>query len=317
LKLNTVDPAQQPPPPSDPFSLKAPLGAPLTNSGTAGATPSPTGAGTYLVTVNGLICGQPTADSIVGGIGDPDGRGDEAYAAAYVRRFDRTTFQLLESTVRQTIPYGDISNFGASRLQGGTQTSTGGIRAKDSIPSNLSVARQSPAQESSFPWRIWEGQLTGADALLITPTVWEYDGGSSVFQEWVRSQGVLNNTILMDASVRGRVAGQVLGPIEVGATVPTFQNLLSQIINGRQDRPVGLRPSGSGTQLPNLTLVLTREIIDAALSSSWATVQLPVVPGLQLTIPKPGILVLNFVDTPAGPSAAAYTMILQAERVGN
>jgi hypothetical protein len=42
-----------------------------------------------------------------------------------------------------------------------------------------------------------------------------------------------------------------------------------------------------------------------------------VVPGLQLTIPKPGILVLNFVDTPAGPSAAAYTMILQVERVGN
>jgi hypothetical protein len=109
----------------------------------------------------------------------------------------------------------------------------------------------------------------------------------------------------------------VLGPIEIGATVPTFQNLLSQIINGRQDRPVGLRPSGSGTQLPNLTLVLTREILDAALSSSWATVPLPVVPGLQLTIPTPGTLVLNFVDTPAGPSAAAYTMILQVERVGN
>ena len=240
------------------------------------------------------------------------------YAAAYVRRFDRTSFQLLENTVRQTLPYGDITNYGTSRLQAGSQTPTGGIRAGDRIPANLTVARTFPAQESSFPWKVWEGRLTnGADALLVSPSVWEYDGGSMVLQEWVQSQSVLNSTIFMDAGVQNRVASQVLGPLEVGATVPTFPRLPQLIVDGRQDRPVGLRPLGSGTVLPNITVVLTREIIEQALASQWVRVQLPVVPGVVLDIPKPGIIVLNFSDAPTGRGSAAYSLILQVEKLSD
>ena len=283
----------------------------------AGSTPA-IRSGTYLVSITGLICGQPTKDSPAPGI-DPDGKGDEVYAAAYVRRFNRKSFEMLEMTVRQTIPYGDVTNYGTSRLQGGTQTATGGMRSGDWLPGPGSVARTFPAQESAFPFRVWQGQLTDeADALLISPMVWEHDGGTSIFQQWVQSQSVLNNTILMNTSVQARAASRTFGTLEVGAIDPQTPDLLSLIINGRQDGPVGVRQVGNSYTIPNITVVLTREMIEQTLSSQWALVMPSVVPGQMLTIPKPGILVVNFSDVmaPNAPSKSSYTLILQVERVG-
>jgi hypothetical protein len=225
---------------------------------------------------------------------------------------------MLEMTVRQTIPYGDVTNYGASRLQAGTQTPTGGVRAGDWVPGPSSVARTFPAQESAFPFRVWQGQLTdGADALLISPMVWEHDGGSSIFQQWVQSQSVLNNTILMNAAVQARAGSRTFGTLEVGAIDPQTPDLLSLIVNGRQDGPIGVRQIGNSYTIPNITVVLTREIIEQALSSQWATVMPSVVPGQMLTIPKAGILVVNFADVMApNLPRASYTLILQVEKVG-
>ena len=270
------------------------------------------------MTINGVICGQPTKDSPFPGV-DPDGKGDEIYAAAYVRRFDRTSFELRELTVRQTIPYGDISNYGTSRLQGGTQTPTGGVRSGDAVPGVLNVARVYPAQESAFPFRVWQGQLTDAsDALLISPLIWEHDGGSGIFQQWVQTQGVLNNTIFMEPAVQTRAGSRTLGSLEVGVIDPLTQDLLGLIINGRQDGPIGTRQLDRSTfVIPNITIVLTREIIEQALSSQWAKALPTVVPGQLLTIPKPGILVINFSNPAVEYTpASSYTLILQVEKIG-
>ncbi len=140
-----------------------------------------------------------------------------------MRRFDRATFQLLESTVRQTLPYGDITGNSASRLQGGSQTPTGGVAKGDWIPGNLSASRLYPAQDNAFPFRVWEGRLTDdADVLVIAPTVWEYDGGTGVLQQWAQSQSVLNGTILQDANVQARINTKAFGVMQVGVTSPTF-----------------------------------------------------------------------------------------------
>ena len=73
-------------------------------------------------------------------------------------------------TVRQTIPYGDVTNYGASRLQGGTQTPTAAFAPATGFRAPGTVARTFPAQESAFPFRVWQGQLTDAtDALLDFP----------------------------------------------------------------------------------------------------------------------------------------------------
>jgi hypothetical protein len=285
------------------------------------------------VSIAGIICGQPTKDSPAPGI-DPDGRGDEVYAAAYVRRFDRASAELLEATVRQTHPYGDVGPDGGqtevtgkpgSRWQGGSQTPTGGVRAGDWVPLTLSVARTSPAKEAAFPFKVWQGQLTdAADVLLISPVIWEYDGTSGIFQRWVQQQWQLNNSILMNPTVQGRAGSRTFGTLEAGVIDPQMPDLLNTIINGRQDRPIGLRsivgsgyPYSTSLTLPNVTLVLTREIIEQALSSQWVKVQPSVVPGQMLSIPKPGILVVNFTDMGPGLPAASYTLILQVEKVGS
>lgn len=273
--------------------------------------------GVYLVTVTGLVCLEPTADTSSTGIfafGDPDGRGDEIRAGAYVRRFDRKTHQLLEYYSRQTLPYGDITVDGLTRLQAGTQTSAGGIRAGDRIPTNLSVARVNPAQDTSFPWRVWEGRLTdGIDVLLVSPSVWEFDGGNGRFDNWVQSQTLLK-TIFTEPAVQSRIASGVLGPVEVGV-------LPNPSVNALTDSPIGRRRVESGgSVIPNVTIVLTREIVEKALSSAWATIQLPVAPGVMLDIPKPGIIVLNFTDPPGdltNPTPASYTMFLQVEKLSN
>ncbi len=74
---------------------------------------------------------------------------------------------------------------------------------------------------------------------------------------------------------------------------------------------------GSGTVVPNMTLVLTREIIEQALAAQWAPIQTTVVPGQTISIPKPGIIILNFVDQqiPNRPTPA-YSLILQVEKTG-
>ena len=315
-----------------PFVVSAPGGRtlpsipvtqpPPANTPPAGGASSVAPSATYLVSLAGVIAGQPTADTIVTGglinVGDPDGRGDEIYAAAYVRRFDRATFQLLESTVRQTLPYGDITGNSASRLQGGSQTPTGGVAKGDWIPGNLSVSRLYPAQDTAFPFRVWEGRLTdNADVLVIAPTVWEYDGGTGVLQQWAQSQSVLNGTILQDANVQARINTKAFGVMQVGVTSPTFPNPLQTLVDGRQDRPLGVATMGSGTVVPNMTLVLTREIIEQALAAQWAPIQTTVVPGQTITIPKPGIIIMNFVDQqiPSRPTPA-YSLILQVEKTG-
>ena len=63
-------------------------------------------------------------------------------AAAYMRRFNRTSTELLEHTVRQTIPYGDVTNCGTSRLPAGTQTPTGGVRAGDRNLGHVQASRE-------------------------------------------------------------------------------------------------------------------------------------------------------------------------------
>jgi len=292
-----------------------PLAPPvMTATGTApGSAPSGSAnSGVYLVTVTGIICALPTGDTTMTGliqVGDPDGRGDEVQAGAYIRRFDRVTQQLLEYGDRRSIPYGDITA-GTGRLQAGTQTPTGGVRHGDWIPPSFSVSRASAAQDLAIPWKVWEGRLTdGVDVLAISPNVWEWDGVQDFYTRWVNAQHLLDQTILADQGVQNRIANQSLAPIEVGA--------VSYL--GLGDRPIGLRRTGNGPVVPNLMIVLTREIIERALSvSAWAPTQIPVT-GVPLAIPKPGILVLNFVEVPGDALSmpASYSLILQVEKLSN
>jgi hypothetical protein len=305
---------------------------------------APKASARYLVTVTGLRTGYTTKDGI--GLIDVDGKGDEIMAAAFVRRYDRSTAQPLETTSLQTEVYGDVHGYGNERVQAGRLTSTGGITDGDAIPGDASVARAMAAQQSVFPWKLWEGTLTeGTDAVVISPSIWEFDGNPVDFHAWNQNQQQLSKTIFLAAKLQEQIDARRFEPLVLGANeTPTnrFDGTMGFLLEGgigavmglpplvsilgrQRDRPIGLVASGqNATALPNTTVVLTREIIEAALATPPRGVVNPM-PFIIVPMVKPGLMVINFEDrtlastnTPVDmlfDRKAFYSMILQVERV--
>jgi len=323
-------------------------------------------SGRYLVTVTGLRAYQASQD-------DPlsrDGRGDEVYAAAAVRRYDQRTGNVAESSIRKTMSYGDSGSF-PQRIQAGSGSGTGGIQDGDPIPAGPMIAsRAQPAQDMRFPWRLWEGTLTdGVDALIITPSIWEQDGGytptnfeawrgdgTGFYVQWTQQQQALNSSLFGSPSVQQQITQRTFGTVVTGAagvngnsglginvrnftdlTLLSFGIPVANLLAGSADRAIGILPNVTGpnadqTMLPIQAVVLTREIIEAALAQPpLGTIPSPVALNVGLfnsnaaaTIgqiaPKPGILVLHFQDGllpnilgVARP--AIYQMFIQVERI--
>jgi hypothetical protein len=97
-----------------------------------------------------------------------------------------------------------------------------------------------------------------------------------------------------------------------------------RFIKGDADRPIGVIPAGiadSGMALPNKMVVLTREIIEAALTPFGpGNVPVPVAPPYWPRFPKPGVMMIPYHDSVfpnlfgvAPP--AYYEMYLKVERV--
>jgi len=296
------------------------------------------------VTITGLHCVTASKDDPF----DRDGKADEVYAAAYVRRYDRRSGEFLEQGLHQTRVYGDTRNF-PDRIQAGSMSPTGGINDADSIPPNVTADRCCTPSDSMFPLKLWEGPLSdGADVLVITPSIWEYDGDSSVYSVWVQTQNALGESLLSRQEVQNRINDKLFGPVTVGAVqgnsgnatdaaaktaasvilgglgVPLLGVPVQTFAGGGKDRPYGLVPNGTdATALPNTTIVLTREIIEAALAQP---VYQPIFRAgyVTIVIPKPGIMVFNFEDkftsnallSGLGMSVTrgTFTMVLQVER---
>jgi hypothetical protein len=318
------------------------------------AAPAPAASGRYLVTIVSMRAYQSSRDDIL----SRDGMGDEVYAAAFVRRYDRRTSALAESYMRGTTPHGDVNQFGASRIQAGSMSATGGLRDADMIPDGpVSALRSIPPQEASFPWMLWEGTLTdGADALVITPSLWEQDGSNGLHTQWAQQQQMLSSSIFTKASVQDQIAQKAFGVLVSGSSgvngssglnflgrtavdilLLSFGVPIVNLLQTSADRPIGIVMNASApdqTLLLTHTVVLTREIIEAALAKP----ALGIIPspartnpeldatGLKSMLavgvlaPKPGIMVIQFQDGilpdflgPVRP--AVYQMFLQVERV--
>ncbi len=278
--------------------------------------------------MTGLWCVKATQDDPL----DRDGHGDEIYAAAFVRKYDRTTGQNLLSFNRQTLTYGDSNQ--SDRIQAGSQTALGGIRAMDSIPNNATADRRvAPQDNSYFPYKLWGGTLTdGSDALIISPSIWESDGKPNLFYQWNAKQNIVSSSIFLDTKVQDQITSRKFGPLTLGAAVGTSGDVTSglntstdivlallgippiNMLSSGADRPIGLVQSGPDQNaLPNTAIVLTREIIETALSSSHPPIaSAPVV----IPTPKPGIMVITFADSGPrlGDTGASYVMALQVER---
>lgn len=316
-----------------------PVGTPGSAFPKASVTVTPPAmSGRYLVTLTGLRAIQASFDDQL----SRDGMGDEIYAAALVRRYDRRNGALAEWYGARTLTYGDTRNFGTDRVQAGTFSPTGGIRFSDPIPNVPDPTERVGAPSMiAFPLKLWEGTLTdGQDALVISPSLWEADGTNLAQTLWHQQMEAINNSLFARPEVQYQIANQRFAPFFYGSTgindgvreaielvahqLTTFMFFYTvgkDIHEPGPDRPIGLYRSGAtGEALPNTMVVLTREIIEASLA--------PLPPGtlpLGLPVawprmPKPGVMMIPFIDGEhffgAAPLPnARYEMYLKVERL--
>jgi hypothetical protein len=298
-------------------------------------------SGRYLVSVTGLKAFQSSVDDIL----SRDGVGDEVFAAAYVRHFTRPNAQIKEVSLRRSATYGDVGNNPGSRVQAGTRSLTGGIQDSDVVPAGaITAMRTVPAQDTTFPLRLWEGTLADTvDALVISPSLWEVDGVNNFFTQWNQQQEALNQSIFTLQSVQDQITQRGFGVLVAGAggvSVGDMFNFQARtvadmallqvglpfvtLLQTTSDRPIGVVPAGDASVLPNPVVVLTREIIEAALAQppiGMIPSPLPVAPGV--LAPKPGVLSVLFRDgVPVGgvignviQRPAIYQMFIQVERL--
>jgi hypothetical protein len=318
----------------------APTAAPATLAPAAAPPPATPVSGRYRVVANGFSVVHESFDDFL----SRDGKYDEVYGGFIVFHYDRQTGNLLDRDLRRTKVLGDVNNF-PDRLRAGTASGTGGLRAGDSYPDagHARFRGQDGGQpnEQTFPFKVWEGTLTdGRDAAVIMPSIWEQDNDASPYDLWHQSEVTSASQIWFDAAVQKAVKQTALGVIAPPGSItpnitPTFgadaaaasgffaamgQPWVGALFAGSRDRPIGMSSSGVLPTLPRRAIVLTREIVEAALNGSR------VLPNPAALAP-PEMFLLAYLDVPVGvipvllrdgPGAnlqATYVMYLQVERM--
>jgi hypothetical protein len=309
-------------------------GLPVASITLASAAPA-AASGHYLVTITGVRAVWASVDDIL----SRDGQGDEIYAKAFVRQYDRRSGDVVMFTNRGTLTYGDINGRGTSRVQAGTQSASGGIRDGDPVPANGDPTdRNGNPSDIAFPLRLWEGTLTdGVDALVISPTLWEEDNSNAAFLSWAQQMNDVTPSLFQRPEVQDQIKRATFAPILFGSSVipgipdlakaggligaftiidPTAVLLAStymlgeKIFAGDTDRPIGLFPSGVDVALPNQLVVLTREVIEKSLAPLPPGTA-PIGPPAWPRFPKPGVMMIPCFD---GEHRNALTMVERPAR---
>jgi hypothetical protein len=272
-------------------------------------------SGRYRISIAGFRVNSESYDDIL----ERDGKRDEVYAATIVAEVDRQTGKVRRTDVVKSEVHGDANGF-PSREPAGHASSVGGLMAGDVVPTGWDPAQPSPAPRSlgRFPLTIWEGTLgDGADAVVVRPTLWEWDGDAAILyywrDYWLARTGELWNLARSDAGTSnlGTIAG---GRSPVFAYTGNFypsNEEQARMWPGR-DRLIGLDALGgdymSRAYRNEKLLVVTREKIEAALAHPAA---------LQL---GPGVVALSLVDTRPPDDHymyfnADYVLYLRVERL--
>ena len=148
---------------------------------------------------------------------------------------------------------------------------------------------------------MWEGPLTdAADELLVLPAVWESDRHDNYFFTWWQKLDQIIPDVFGDAAVAADT-----GTTQIHSV--TARELDLGIPGPGVDRPLGMRPVGASIGwVRQQAVVLTREKIEAALSSPYSSGGVPV-----------GVIPVAMIDFPAPSSGngGGYTLYLRVQRV--
>jgi hypothetical protein len=220
------------------------------STGTSGGSTSPTGStadpgARYRVTLNGFTVLRQSYDHPL----ELDGKGDEIYFAAYVARVDTASPTLIEHGIVRSRVMGDINGF-MDRERMGQRSDRGGIATAFRYPASNPYVRSGAPSASRLPMTLWEGTLVhGRSAVIVSPTVWEWDGNAELFGYWVASRGVVADRLTMPDVLLATINNRNWFAQELGS--PGFQIRTDMFADAR-DRPIGLELGRAAPAVPFL-----------------------------------------------------------------
>jgi hypothetical protein len=206
----------------------------LPNSSSPSFMPGPgTGASArFRLTAMGFAVERQTYDTI----NEADGRGDEVFVRGDVFMADAAGRLRRQSSVRTTLIGQNGRYGGGSGQPGGLDASNpGGLITGDTYPLSSPWLEPSRARRvDDLPMTLWEGELVeGENAVVVVPTIWEWDGDRATNEERRWNNGLHNALSLQSALIASTVRGGA-------AVAPLIARNFTRIhITNDGNRPIG------------------------------------------------------------------------------
>jgi hypothetical protein len=290
-------------------TVTPPSGSGTPPSPGAGAPPPPVRAtpGKYRIRLMGFRANHQTVDDPL----NRDGWGDEIYAATFVSVIDRNTLATRESRLLTTQTYGQpIGGQRRMRVDGGIVNGT-------VIPMTLMSLLRTPAEGAAdvLPQQLFQGVIAATDAIVIAPSLWEWDGDGTAFGYWKTHQAPVETRpagpaalIPSNNSVSAAIATGDARWRTMRDCIVTHANVATQAfgatppgvkVDAGQDRPL----MNDGHRWCQPYVVLTRESIDRLMTQTI---------GAQLA----GVLELNIIERDNTVALEGdYTLYIKVEPV--
>ena len=262
--------------------------------------------GRYRVTLTGFYVHNETTDNAA----QWDGKRDEVFISTDVKFLDLNGNQVIQG-FSPSVPsyvFGDTYKQNPNqRKQAGSASDRGGIRTGDRYPLDDPYSGVPIQGPQWIPLKLWEGDLVqGQNAVVVTPTIWEFDGSqnAAVFNGWVQwAQGTTQK--LRNSKEFGEMVGAegATALALTGLSLDLALSFSNQVLGQDGDRPIGVNRSGPTVSFQPQTLALNYENIESFLSQGHEAAGLP-----------RGLYPVQYIDTGEW-GGGNYIIYLKVEKV--
>ncbi len=261
--------------------------------------------GYFRVTLNGFKVLQQTDDHAF----EVDGKGDEVYLRNDTRLVGGTGATIAQDDYSSPV-LGDTNGWPA-RLKAGSASDRGGLKTGDGFPTATPWNRSDPLtndppqadREIVPPLILAQEKLTdGRNGLVVSPSVWEWDGGRGLFNRFV-------DAVAKYGSDASRLASLIAGQDQafedrladnLEKSLPALKGIVEGTVGEPQDRPVGMADSGEDYTFKPKSLFLNYDVADRVSKTTFSHGK--------------GVVAMEFQDSQR-IGGGRYAVYLQVERV--
>jgi Divergent InlB B-repeat domain len=231
----------------------------------------PTGSGIFRIVITGIWCEKETFDDILQG----DGRGDEVYLSVGESILLSNGEPFIQGHESTSVRIGDLNEtYDPDRQVVGGEVGETGWDTGDKFPWPKPWVYVPPWTQDRLPFLVARVNLTGGKAIVISPTIWEWDDRSEGWRDWVTwfkgifdsvvpsLKPVINNT---NPSVSPSPGGVATTDFILTAISAGLGGLASLPTGRAGDRPIGISGGENPWTFIPKVVVLNEE------SARWMT----------------------------------------------